>query len=402
VSTDIVRCVDVTPPADVDLTGVQTLAKAMFESGVFPDVKSAAHAGVKIMAGWEIGLAPVEAMRSFHIIKGKVEFAAEFLAQRVRLHPSYDYEVLYLENDGCRIQFLRDGKEIGVSSFDEEDRKRAGLELETTKDGRTSATPWATYPRNMMFARTMSNGVAFFAPDVIAGGGIGARSIIDAALRDELDEPEGSPTTIVQVGDPAANGEDAGVGAQAAPSSPAAAEPKPRKATKAQLSKLVLMAQEFGWSDDERHRRAGVASFTELTKPAAHALIEAWSAEIPERLSGGDSEPAAAEVADTDAGAASPPASGPPPLDPSAPPSEEFKRNVRRQLGRKNEMAPESAILILVRKFYQDVKSIEDVTNGMLGIAFDAFLRRGSCSHPVEHREDGGFCRRCGQQVGAA
>jgi hypothetical protein len=42
------------------------------------------------------------------------------------------------------------------------------------------------------------------------------------------------------------------------------------------LARLAILASELGWDDDERRTRAGVASFTELTKAQASDLIEDW------------------------------------------------------------------------------------------------------------------------------
>lgn len=397
-TTEIVRR-DFVPFTDVDLSGVQTLAKALLESGYFRDVRTVAEVGVKIIAGAELGLGPAESMRALYTVDGKIEFTAEFLAQRIRLSDRYDYRILELENDRCSIEFTRDDKVLGVSTFTDEDRQRAGLSLETSGG---KATPWAKYPRNLFFARALTNGVAWFASDVVAGVP-GMRSITDAALRD--DDIQELPASIVRIGeDPAADGEAAGVGAQAAPASPdaVAAPVRDRKATKAQLSKLVLLAHEHGWDDDERHRRAGVETFKDLTKSAAHALIEAWAvSEVPgETPADGDSERSA--VSDSATAEVSPSAPGPPQLDPDAPASETFMLTVRKHIGGTRGPTPESAVLILVRKFFEDVKRIEDITNGQLAIAFDAYLRRGECTHPVDRRESGGFCRHCGQMVGAA
>lgn len=59
------------------------------------------------------------------------------------------------------------------------------------------------------------------------------------------------------------------------------AGPKPSggdrtKASKAQLSKLSILAQELGWDDVQRRLEAGVESFTDLSKAQASDLIETW------------------------------------------------------------------------------------------------------------------------------
>lgn len=48
--------------------------------------------------------------------------------------------------------------------------------------------------------------------------------------------------------------------------------------TQAQLRKLMVVARRLKWDDDERHRRAGVESFKDLTLDRASELIEEWDA----------------------------------------------------------------------------------------------------------------------------
>ncbi|HSX21330.1 MAG TPA: hypothetical protein VLE97_00990, partial [Gaiellaceae bacterium] len=47
-------------------------------------------------------------------------------------------------------------------------------------------------------------------------------------------------------------------------------------ASNAQKGELMRLARLFGWNDQERHDRASVESFTELTKGEAGALIDEW------------------------------------------------------------------------------------------------------------------------------
>lgn len=48
-------------------------------------------------------------------------------------------------------------------------------------------------------------------------------------------------------------------------------------ATRRQVTALHTVATELGWDDDERHVRAGVESFNDLTRSEAGELLEAWS-----------------------------------------------------------------------------------------------------------------------------
>jgi hypothetical protein len=63
------------------------------------------------------------------------------------------------------------------------------------------------------------------------------------------------------------------------PPEPATAAANPDKgppATEVQKRALAIIASRLGWSDEERHRRAGVASFNDLEKSQASRLIEEW------------------------------------------------------------------------------------------------------------------------------
>jgi hypothetical protein len=147
-----------------DLADLAELGAMLRDSGMFDEVHSVAQAAVKVLAGREIGLGPVESMRSFHVIGKAVEPNADLLARLVRRHPRYDYRVVRLEADGCTIRFYVDGEHVGDSTFTELDRERADLSLKTSKG---QPSPWAKFPRNMMFARAMTNGVGWYCPDVI-------------------------------------------------------------------------------------------------------------------------------------------------------------------------------------------------------------------------------------------
>jgi hypothetical protein len=64
---------------------------------------------------------------------------------------------LKLDDKNCSIDFLQGGEVIGNSSFSIEDAKKA-----QTKN-------IDKFPKNMLFARAISNGVKWFCPDVFAG-----------------------------------------------------------------------------------------------------------------------------------------------------------------------------------------------------------------------------------------
>jgi hypothetical protein len=142
---------------DEQITGMTRYAKAYSGSEFFKDAKSVEKAFVIISAGAEIGIAPFAAITGIALIQGKPVIGAGILAGLVKAHPKYDYLVKQLDDQACVLTFFQEGHEIGESSFTIDDAKRAGL---AGKD------VWKNYPRNMLFARAISNGVAFFTPDV--------------------------------------------------------------------------------------------------------------------------------------------------------------------------------------------------------------------------------------------
>ena len=136
------------------------MAEIFAASGMFTDVKEMAQAFVKIQAGQEIGVQPFAAMTGIHIIKGKPTLGAGLIAGRIKGSGKYDYRVHTMDDDICIIVFYQGKQEIGESRFAMEDAKAAGL---------TSNPTWKAYPKNMLFARAMSNGARWYCPDIFNG-----------------------------------------------------------------------------------------------------------------------------------------------------------------------------------------------------------------------------------------
>jgi hypothetical protein len=136
---------------------LMNMAKAFAESGMFADTKSAAQAIVKIQAGQEIGIPPFAAMTGIHIIQGKPTIGAGLIASRVKGSGKYDYKVIEASEKVCSIDFYQGATKIGNSTFTIDDAKKA-LTKNIDK-----------FPKNMLFARAISNGVKWYCPDVFSG-----------------------------------------------------------------------------------------------------------------------------------------------------------------------------------------------------------------------------------------
>jgi len=135
---------------------IMSLGKAFAESGMFADTKSAAQAIVKIQAGQEIGIPPFAAMTGINIIMGKPTVGAGLIAARVKGYGKYDYKVIEHNDKLCSIDFFRGKDLLGNSTFTIEDARKAG-----TKN-------MDKFPKNMLFARCISNGVKWFCPDIFS------------------------------------------------------------------------------------------------------------------------------------------------------------------------------------------------------------------------------------------
>lgn len=140
------------------------LSEVFVQSGFFKDVKAKSQAIVKILLGRELGLKPIQAMLSINMVQGRPEVAAATLGALVKRSGKYDYRIIEHTAEACEIEYFAlsgDKREpIGVSRFEMEDAKRAKLD---TKDN------YRLWPKNMMFARAMSNGVRWYCLDAIGG-----------------------------------------------------------------------------------------------------------------------------------------------------------------------------------------------------------------------------------------
>jgi len=141
----------------INTTDMMNISKAFYESGMFTDIKSAAQAMVKISAGAEMGIPPFAAMSGIHIIQGKPTIGAGLMAANVKASNKYDYKVVEQSEKVCSIDFYKGKEMLGNSTFTYEDAKKAG-----TKN-------LDKFPKNMLFARAISNGVKWYTPDVFSG-----------------------------------------------------------------------------------------------------------------------------------------------------------------------------------------------------------------------------------------
>lgn len=155
-------------PVPSTLAEFSSYGELFFKSGMFSDVKSAAAAAVKIMAGAELGFPPFASMNGVHIIKGKTSLSAVLMGAAIKRSRKYTYRVRVLTVENCELDFYErsiDGKSWelrGPSTFNMEDARKAKL-----LGGENGM--YEKYPRNMLSSRALSNGARLYCADVFGG-----------------------------------------------------------------------------------------------------------------------------------------------------------------------------------------------------------------------------------------
>ena len=288
---------------DVNMDELKRMGMMFALSGFFdtngPQDVAVAQMAVKVLAGREIGFGPFAAVNGIHIIKGKPSISANLMAAAVKSSPKYDYKIVTMTDKEVSIQFYENGEKNGPpSTFTAADAAKAGTQNMNK------------FPRNMLFARAMSNGVRFFCPDVFSGNTVytpeelGARTddegyvIVDRASGEVIESPAQNTNGRQPEPEPDIESQDEVEPLESLASeedNPFADEPEPEakppaKVSAAQLKRLHAVGTEaYGkdW-DTERLRlvdfitKGAANSSKDLTPKEADTLIAGMEKRINE------------------------------------------------------------------------------------------------------------------------
>jgi len=153
-------------------------AAVLHKSGFFPkSIKSPEAALAIMLAGRELGIGPMESLRSVYIVDGQTTISSGLMAAMI-WDAGHAYNIDESTNKACQITFTRSNGQTYTHRFTIEDAEKAGLA------GRTN---WQKYPKAMLFNRCMSAGGRAFMPDVFR----------------KMYTPEelGAPVTVSETGD---------------------------------------------------------------------------------------------------------------------------------------------------------------------------------------------------------
>jgi hypothetical protein len=171
----------------MQLPSMTDLGTLLAKSGYFQDARDMAQAVVKVLAGQELGFGPIASMTGVNIIKGKVALSANLMAASIKKSGRYNYRIVDLTETACTIRFFENGEPLTPdSTFTMADAKRAGL----------AGANWTNFPRNMLFARALSNGAKWHCPD-LSGGPLYTPDELGATVDGETGDMVQEPHTTV-------------------------------------------------------------------------------------------------------------------------------------------------------------------------------------------------------------
>lgn len=165
-------------------------AELLVTTGFLPSsVKTPAQAVAIIQTGRELGIPPMHALRSIHVIQGKPALSAEL---QLALFKARGGRAQWMEStaEKATIWLRHPNGDEHTETFTFEDARKAGI---TSKDG------WKNYPKAMCRARAASAGLRAVAPDIIAGLYDPEELGADVGADGEIVVPEApEPTTVPQ------------------------------------------------------------------------------------------------------------------------------------------------------------------------------------------------------------
>ena len=137
-------------------------ADELVKSGFLPRaINTPEKAMAIIQTGKELGLGPMQSLRSIHIIEGKPTMSADLIAGLALAKvPGSVLRVAVSTNELCTIEAGRAGQKLTEFTFTMKDAQQAGL---------AGKSNWKNYPRAMLRARAITEAARAIFPDAVMG-----------------------------------------------------------------------------------------------------------------------------------------------------------------------------------------------------------------------------------------
>jgi len=149
-----------------NLTEAMTFAERIAKSGMVPDQYQGKPANVLVAVQWgyELGLAPMQALQNISVINGRPSVWGDSMVALVKAHPAFRGLKEWQEGDTCFCEVKRslpDGEiEVTVKSFSMDQARKANLLNRPT---------WKSYPDRMLQMRARGFALRDSFPDALKG-----------------------------------------------------------------------------------------------------------------------------------------------------------------------------------------------------------------------------------------
>lgn len=146
-------------------------AKHALASKAFAGIANESAAIIKIELGRELGMSAIASLQGIMFNeRGGFTLSATLQGACLQRH-GYSWKVVKLTDDECALDIYRGAEKIGESALTMKQAISAKMNQQwSSKDSAwTEKHTWKSFPRNMLFARCLTNAVKWFAPEVLAG-----------------------------------------------------------------------------------------------------------------------------------------------------------------------------------------------------------------------------------------
>ena len=154
--------------APANLTEAIQFSDLLASSSIVPKAYQGKPQDILVCVQWgfELGLAPMQALQNIAVINGKPSVYGDAMMALVQASPVCEDVEEFFENEGTPNPIAvcvakRKGRKPVIAKFSVEDAKRAGL---WGKQG-----PWSAYPKRMMQMRARGFALRDAFPDVLKG-----------------------------------------------------------------------------------------------------------------------------------------------------------------------------------------------------------------------------------------
>lgn len=171
-----------------DYAAAYKVAESFQKSGYWTDAKDIHKAVVKVLIGQSLGIDPMSAMSNIIMVQGKPSMSANLMARLLKASGKYRYTLDAHTAEECTIT-LHEKVETGPSSWEWFKHQPFTRKRDEYKHLMKNPT-WSQYPRDMLYARTISSMIRTLCPEVLGGS---------VYLPDELPGQEGNvdPETLM-------------------------------------------------------------------------------------------------------------------------------------------------------------------------------------------------------------